>query len=322
MIDGEFTSLIDVVRSMLQETEAIRDKEPEEIRALRTGTLCNRAGTNSQYFTTWDFVNGMIRDQSMYTWYHFVELAEDNNFSLDNICKVVNLFDHPYSNFLRYTGFPKLGRLAAALRKHLPSASTRQQAVEAVRNFCAYTNLLAAWSFHYFPWNLGEQFRYDNRAQLHVHDTPRDLTRRVQISSGTQIMLTWEPLGISVNAFLATNENPELCDDIIRVLPFRVLQDHAVVSGKSMYAWAPVVSTAPVRVKERQCDAPKGRIRFSQGTGNKLIIQYGEVTEDIETPVLGEIVPEHWDRLDEVGRRVLQSTFDTKELIWVKVEIA
>ncbi|KAL3512627.1 hypothetical protein ACH5RR_025344 [Cinchona calisaya] len=318
MVDGELTSLIDVVKSMLQETEAIRDKEPEEIRALRTGTLSSRAGTNSQYFTTWDFVNGIIRDQSM-SWYHFVELAEDNTFSLHHICKVINLIDHPCSNFLRYTGFPKLGSLAAALRKHLPSASTRQQAVEAVRSFCAYINLLTAWSFHYFPWNLGEQFRYDNHVQPHVH---ADLSRRVHITTnGTEIMLTWEPLGISVNAFLATNENPELCDDIIRVLPFRVLQDHAVVSGESMYAWVPVVSTAPVRVKERQCDAPKGRIRFSQITGNKLVIQYGEVTEDIETPVLGEIVPEHRDRLDEVGRRVLQSTFDTKDLIWLKVEL-
>lgn len=52
-----------------------------------------------------------------------------------------------------------------------------------------------------------------------------------------------------------------------------------------------------------------------------MIVQYGVVTEDIESPVLGEVVPEHVDRLTEVGRRVLQSTFETKELIWLKVEL-
>jgi hypothetical protein len=75
-------------------------------------------------------------------------------------------------------------------------------------------------------------------------------------------------------------------------------------------------------VKERQCDAPIGRIRFSQGTGQKFIIQYGEVTEDIETPVLGEIPPEYRDQLADVGRAVLKSTFDNKEPIWLKVELA
>ncbi|MCZ7483886.1 hypothetical protein O8C22_24785, partial [Agrobacterium rhizogenes] len=97
-------------------------------------------------------------------------------------------------------------------------------------------------------------------------------------------------------------------------------QDHAVVSGESMYAWAPVVSTAKVNVKERQCDAPVGRIRYSQGTGNKVIVQYGEVTEDIATPVLGEILPEYADDIYKVGRAVLEATFLTKELFFLKME--
>ncbi|MED6125541.1 hypothetical protein PIB30_069453, partial [Stylosanthes scabra] len=103
-------------------------------------------------------------------------------------------------------------------------------------------------------------------------------------------------------------------------LPFTVLQDHAVVSGESMYAWAPVISTAPVHVKERQCDAPVGRIRYSQATGNKIIVQYGEVSEDIGTPVLGEIMAEYQDKLREVGREVRKSTFQTKEIILLTIE--
>lgn len=316
-----YKSLSKVVEAVLEETDSIRTTEPEEIYKIRTGNLDNRAGTGAQYFTTWDFVNGMIRDQSMYTWYHFVELAESENFSLEQLCTVINLFDHPYSNYLRYSGFPKLGALAFALREHLPSAESRQEAIDAVRAFCAYTNLLSAWSFHYFPWDLGKQrFIYDSAEPPSPPLT--DLSRRVRIRDGRKVKLTWEPLGIAVEAVLAVNENPELCADIIQELPFTILQDHAVVSGESMYAWAPVVSTAIVHVRERQCDAPPGRIRFSQGTGNKLIIQYGGVTEDIATPVLGEVMPGHMGRLVEVGRRVLKSTFETKEPIWLKLELA
>ncbi|MCZ7472510.1 hypothetical protein O8B41_25225, partial [Agrobacterium rhizogenes] len=177
---------------------------------------------------------------------------------------------------------------------------------------------LAAWSFHYFPWSIGKHLTYE---------TPEgsiaalaDPSRRVQIRDGQKVRLTWEPLGISVIAYLATKENPELCNDLIQALPFTVVQDHAVVSGESMYAWAPVVSTAKVNVKERQCDAPVGRIRYSQGTGNKVIVQYGEVTEDIATPVLGEILPEYADDIYKVGRAVLEATFLTKELFFLKME--
>ncbi|KRR11398.1 hypothetical protein [Bradyrhizobium valentinum] len=316
-----FESLRQVVRAVIEETNIIRTVEPEEVYKMRTGSMDNKAGTNGQYFTTWDFANGMIRDMSMHTWYHFVELAENENVPLDQLYYIINLFDHPYSNYLRYSGFPRLGSLALALRQHLPSATSRKEAVDAVRAFCAYTNLLSAWCFHYFPWGLGTQeFSYESS----IGPSPilPDKSRRIQIRDGRKIKLTWEGLGVTVNALLAVKENPELCDDIINALPFTILQDHAVIGGKSMYGWAPVVSTAPVHVKERQCDAPPGRIRFSQGTGNKFIVQYGEATEDIAMPVLGEVPSDDIDRLGAVGLHVLKSTFETKELIWLKVELA
>lgn len=315
-----YSSLGEVIAAVQEETRLIRTQEPTEVFEMRTGALQNQAGTGGQYFTTWDFANGMIRDHSMYTWYHLVGMAEDERYSLEQLCDVINRFDHPYSNYLRYSGFPKLGELAMAVRKHLPSATSRQEAIDAVRAFCAYANQLSAWSFHYFPWDLGKHFQYQNPVASVVVEP--DLSARVQIKNGRKIRMTWEPIGITVDAYLAVNENPELCNDIIQALPFSTVQDHAVVSGESMYAWAPVVSTAPVHVRERQCDAPVGRIRFSQGTGNKIIVQYGDVTEDIATPVLGEIIPEHADRLPAVGKAVLESTFGTKEPIWLKVELA
>lgn len=314
-----YKSLSDVVNAVKERTVAISQQEPKEIAAFRTGSLDNKAGSYGQYFGTWDIAAGMMRDYSMYTYYPLVKIIENADISLKQFQFVLDEFDHPYSNYLRYSGFPEMGHLAFALREHLPSATSRQEAIDAIRAFCAYTNQLAAWSFHYFPWGLGKQFAYEQPDV--AAPSLADLSRRVHVRDGRKIRLTWQPLGISVDAVLAVNENPELCQDIIDALPFTILQDHAVVTGESMYAWTPLISTAPIKVRERICDAPKGRIRFSQSTGQKLIVQYGPTTEDLAQPVLGEILPEHADRLDDVGKRVWQSTFDTKEQIWLTVEL-
>jgi hypothetical protein len=315
----QYENLVDVVARVRQLTSLISRAEPDEIKVFRTGQLENQAGSYGQYFGTWDIAAGMIRDYSMYTYYPLVQVIENPKILLSEFKFILDSFDHPYSNYLRYSGFPEMGHLAFALRKYIGGASSREEAVEAVRAFCAYTNQLAAWSFHYFPWGLGKHFTYDDAAEPPA--SIADPNRRVRLKNGRKIRLTWEPLAVTVDALLATNENPELCQDIIDALPFRILQDHAVVSGESMYAWAPLVSTAPIKARERICDAPKGRIRFSQSTGQKFIVQYGPTTEDLAQPVLGEVIPEHADRLDRVGRRVWESTFQTKELIWLKVEL-
>ncbi|NSZ50920.1 hypothetical protein G6L63_23750, partial [Agrobacterium vitis] len=56
--------------------------------------------------------------------------------------------------------------------------------------------------------------------------------------------------------------------------------------------------------------------------GNKVIVQYGEVTEDIATPVLGEILPQYAEDLAKVGRAVLDSNFGDKTPIMLTVELA
>ena len=101
-----------------------------------------------------------------------------------------------------------------------------------------------------------------------------------------------------------------------------MLQDHAVVSGRSMYAWAPLVSVAPAPVTERICDAPAGRLRFSKATGMKLVVQYGPTTEPLTVPVLGTVGAGDLDILAKVGRAVWDSTYMTKEPIWLTVELA
>lgn len=138
---------------------------------------------------------------------------------------------------------------------------------------------------------------------------------------GRQIDLSWRGPGVCVDALaeLADEQNPELCEDFWGCLPFTVLQDHPVVSGESMYCWVPLVSTAAVHVKEAIHDAPPGRIRYSQNTGNKIVIQYGKALEPILTPVLGRVLPDSLRKLPEVGKAVWESTFQNKDLIWITV---
>lgn len=310
----------ELTRELSQATDAMMTAEPEEIRLMRTGTLENRAGTYGQYFGTWDIAHGMLRDYSMYTFYPFVRLAEDETIGLKQLAAMIDAIDPPYSNYLRYSGFPELGRRAEALRALVRESRSRKDVVALIRAFTAYTNRLQAWSFHYFPWSLGRHFQYkDLEAPKPVIPDPNG---RVRIRSGRPIRITWRPLGITVDAVLASSENPGLCADLEAALPFTVIQDHAVVSGKTMYAWAPLVSTAPVAVRERICDAPAGRIRFSQATGQKIIFQYGAATEDLAIPVLGEVLEKDTHKLTELGPQVWKSTFETKEPIWITVEAA
>ncbi|MEK9724092.1 MAG: hypothetical protein VW405_11515 [Rhodospirillaceae bacterium] len=125
---------------------------------------------------------------------------------------------------------------------------------------------------------------------------------------------------MSVRAWLAVDGNPELCDDLLAALPFRVLQDHPMVTGESIFAWTPLVSTAPIRLREEIRFAPLGRLRFSQRTGQKLIVQYGETKETIMAPVLGSVVEADVGALPALGRAVWASTYETKAPIWLTVE--
>ncbi|MDA5636442.1 hypothetical protein PL597_25320, partial [Agrobacterium sp. ST15.13.013] len=54
-----FNSLSDVVKAVKEKTAAYESTEPKELHDIRTGTFA--VGTNNQYFTNLDFVNGMLR---------------------------------------------------------------------------------------------------------------------------------------------------------------------------------------------------------------------------------------------------------------------
>jgi hypothetical protein len=292
--------------------------EPDELYRLRMGQLPNRAGSYGQYFSTWVVAHGMLRDYAMYTLYPLILLARNSEFTGEQIKTMLKTFDPPYTHYLRYSGFETLHKFSSTFLELLDIATSKDQILSMLMSLTRYVNQLSAWSHHYFPWMAGSNYAYKDHSTDGAPTSPSSPTISTVIE-GFRIQLSWEPLGIKVSAVLANAENPELCEEFKQALPFRALQDHAVVTGQSMYAWAPMISVAPIRVVERISDAPIGRLRFSQLTGNKLIVQYGETSEDLCVPVLGSVVGEDLDAIREVGRYVWKSTFQSKELIWLSV---
>lgn len=134
-----------------------------------------------------------------------------------------------------------------------------------------------------------------------------------------KILLQWPELGLSAKAELADDLNPELCEEVWQALPVSSIISNAVVTDGSMYCWIPLLSFAPVHVKERIDQAPVGRLRYSQNTGNKIIVQYGDCNEDVYAAVLGKVCEEDLDVIRRVGEKAKEAIFMTKEVMHIVV---
>lgn len=134
-----------------------------------------------------------------------------------------------------------------------------------------------------------------------------------------RILLEWPNLQLSAVAELADDKNPELCNDLWNALPLCSIMNNAVITDGSMYCWLPLLSFAPIHFKERIDQAPIGRLRYSQGTGNKLIVQYSQCYEDVNGTVLGAVIPEHVDIVKKVGEKARESIFMTKQELPIRV---
>ena len=95
-----------------------------------------------------------------------------------------------------------------------------------------------------------------------------------------------------------------------------------MVTGDIIYCWTPLVSLAPVKVTNLHTESPIGRVSYSQGTGNKVIIKYGPLSEDLPAPVLGLVSADHHRSLVEIGDAVWRNTMTSKRLLPVNFERA
>ena len=123
--DSEFTSLSNLAEAINAAATDMLSREPAEITAMRTGNI--KIGTNGQYFSTWDIANGLLRDLPISTWYSLLQTFEDQDFTHQQACTLVDRLDSHYSNYLGYSGFPQLGSFAVALLQHVPTLAVAQR---------------------------------------------------------------------------------------------------------------------------------------------------------------------------------------------------
>jgi Cucumopine synthase C-terminal helical bundle domain len=133
------------------------------------------------------------------------------------------------------------------------------------------------------------------------------------------VEIDWVPLGIKVTAELSEGPNRNLSDLFWRQLPYNSLQNHALVSGHHLYHLVPSVELLYTQAerKEDRTKSPDGTLFLSQL--QHLAIKYGPLSEYIPAAPVGSVVPEHIPLLRQAGRACWEATFQTKEIIEVRV---
>jgi len=134
------------------------------------------------------------------------------------------------------------------------------------------------------------------------------------------VKMTWPELGITVPFKLEDEINRELCEEFWDQLPLVAVQEHGTVTGKIIYSWVNMLSFAPVHLAQLHNESPVGRVSYSQGTGNKVIVKYGECSEDCYAPALGIVAPEYFKDLDTVGKAIWDNYLQDKAILTVKFE--
>ncbi len=134
-----------------------------------------------------------------------------------------------------------------------------------------------------------------------------------------KIRIAWPDLQMEAVATLAEDKNPMLCEEFWNALPMESIMNNAVVTDGSMYCWVPMLCHADIQFKERIDLAPIGRLRYSQNTGNKFIIQYGQCNENIYGAVLGMVDSDYIDIIRRVGMEAMKAIFLTKQELHVAI---
>lgn len=134
-----------------------------------------------------------------------------------------------------------------------------------------------------------------------------------------EIDIEWRPLGISVTAVLTGDKNPGLAELLWDALPYRSLQNHALVSGHHLYHLVPdarLVHT-PAEHKEDRTRCADGTVFLSQL--QHMAVKYGPLSEYLPAAAVGHVRPEDVDALRAAGRACWEAAYRTKEPVEVRV---
>lgn len=162
---GDVAELVEALLDLALEASLT---EPEEHKRVRTGKNAGM-GSCGQYFSTWEFVYSLTRDLSMYTLYPMTRLCRDPLFDVRQLERVYLEIDPTYTNLLGSYGLKTLREKARTFRVLAESKTlTREEFTCALDAFTLYTNMLAQWSYFYYPWGIGTAcFRFDDAHRVY-----------------------------------------------------------------------------------------------------------------------------------------------------------
>ncbi|KAL2863992.1 cucumopine synthase [Aspergillus lucknowensis] len=138
--------------------------------------------------------------------------------------------------------------------------------------------------------------------------------------SPRKIKVKWPQLDITLTAVMKDEVNPRLVKLLYERLPYRSLQNHALVSGDHLYHLVPsekLIYTKPNYIVPNRVTEPDGTV-FLSGLQH-LAIKYGPLTEYLPAAPCGNIVAEDIDKLVRAGNAIWNACNNTKEIIEVIV---
>ncbi|PHH66791.1 hypothetical protein CDD81_5923 [Ophiocordyceps australis] len=132
------------------------------------------------------------------------------------------------------------------------------------------------------------------------------------------VKVKWLQLNVTITLQLNVEVNPRLINVLFESLPYRSLQNHALVSGDHLYHLVPserlIYTVADYVVPDRTTE-PEGTV-FLSGLQH-LGINYGPLTENLPAAPCGSVIPEDMEKLRNVGNCVWEACTKSKQIIEV-----
>lgn len=154
--NGELNKLL---YEILEETQKIWTKPPQEIVDLHSGKIRSGAGSYNQYFSTMVFANGEIRHLGYNALGGLVKTSQNPKIKLKQLKEMTKNFTFTPAEFLGYCGLNKIWNFVDRTLNIVDTIKTKKEYYNLVSTLATYVNRINGWSLHYFPWKHGEEYK-------------------------------------------------------------------------------------------------------------------------------------------------------------------
>jgi len=156
----------ELAAAIKKEVDKMWVEEPIETKKLRLGCLDSRPGSYNQYFSTYVFADGETRATGYIVFSGIMKAVQNPKFGLDQIREMIRILVPISTEYLGYSGFPKMREFGRTLLSILDEIDNKEDFEEILANFTLYANLFHGWIHLYFPWFLGEFYPLKTKENL------------------------------------------------------------------------------------------------------------------------------------------------------------